>query len=374
MIIFINTLKYILRITNKELTMARPGVTYQDVSAAANQVKGQGKNPTIENVRAILGTGSIGTINNHLRKWKETQNAVRSLATSENIPEELASLVKGLWERVINQAEARFTEIEGRYQNDISELTQELDKYKNNNKRWQQLYNQWQQEKSQLVNDKLAIEQALASKQEHISTLSAQQNMLELQAQEKQERIDELHRLHQQSQQNLEHYRESSREQRQIDQQQYEQQKQQYQADIKLLNHQLMTQDKKLLTLQQQYNALQHTYSDLEKSHTQIQSQYQDCMTKLNSVENEKAKYVQASQHWETQYTDSQKTLNQKMNQLIEIQAEAKSMSHHLADMKQNGQQLQDQNKLLAHDKWMLGQEKAQLEGQLKQMQKMIEA
>ena len=43
--------------------MSRPGVTFQDIANAAQDLKGQGKTVTIENVRAILGTGSIGTIN-----------------------------------------------------------------------------------------------------------------------------------------------------------------------------------------------------------------------------------------------------------------------------------------------------------------------
>lgn len=49
--------------------MSRPGVTYQDIAAAAQELKGQGKNITIENIRANLGKGSIGTINKYLRQW-----------------------------------------------------------------------------------------------------------------------------------------------------------------------------------------------------------------------------------------------------------------------------------------------------------------
>jgi hypothetical protein len=35
--------------------------------------------------------------------------------------------------------------------------------------------------------------------------------------------------------------------------------------------------------------------------------------------------------------------------------------------------ELREQNKLLAHEKWILGQEKAQLYGQLKQLQEILE-
>ena len=38
--------------------MSRPGVTYQDIVTAVNQLKGQGKSVTIENIRSFLGTAA----------------------------------------------------------------------------------------------------------------------------------------------------------------------------------------------------------------------------------------------------------------------------------------------------------------------------
>ena len=42
--------------------MARPGVTYYDISRAAEAVKARGCEPTIDRVREQLGTGSKSTI------------------------------------------------------------------------------------------------------------------------------------------------------------------------------------------------------------------------------------------------------------------------------------------------------------------------
>lgn len=151
--------------------MARPGVTYQDVAKAANAVKDQGKNVTIENVRAILGTGSIGTINTHLRKWKEAQNFNYRSTSHENLPDELVSMMKSLWDRLIKQSQEHEIEIENHYQAKMDALQQELQKYKTNNQRWQQLFQQWQQEKSKL-------EQALQETQQHAATQSAKQDAL----------------------------------------------------------------------------------------------------------------------------------------------------------------------------------------------------
>ncbi len=46
--------------------MARIGIGYKDVSEAATRLMGQGRNPTVEQVRLLLGTGSSTTI----RQWK----------------------------------------------------------------------------------------------------------------------------------------------------------------------------------------------------------------------------------------------------------------------------------------------------------------
>lgn len=154
--------------------MARPGVTYAKVADAATQLLGQGRNPTIEQVRLILGTGSSTTLANHLKQWKETQESAGRLAIKENLPHELVSMVKGLWERVVGQSEEQVAVIEEHHQQSITEVRQELEKYKNNNRRWQRLFNDWVQEKNLLVTDKITLQQALESaqkkKDEHFNT------------------------------------------------------------------------------------------------------------------------------------------------------------------------------------------------------------
>src|SRR5438105_8090484 len=87
--------------------MARPGVTYLDVSHVAQQLVAAGRTPTIETIRIALGTGSNSILGSHLRTWKSKQDQTQQIAIKENIHEELISVLKGIWERVINQSEDR---------------------------------------------------------------------------------------------------------------------------------------------------------------------------------------------------------------------------------------------------------------------------
>lgn len=354
--------------------MARPGVTYQDILAAANELKGQGRSITIENVRAVLGTGSLGTINNHLRKWKETQNTTQKIASKENIPEELVSLMKGLWENTLIQANEHFVPLEKNYQNELTELKNDLEKYKRNNQRWQNLFNQWQQEKAQIANEKLTLEQALDFSHKEAATLQAKQDVLLQQLQDKLERINELYRLHKQTQDNLEHYRESAREQRLLDQQQFEQEKQQLQLDIKLIQEQSVLQRDKLYSLQQTNQDITNKYVNLEKSHIHTESQLQKITIQLHETEKSQCEHIQSKQHWQTQYNETRKILENKISEFINTHTELKLASQLLADTKQSLVDLKNRNRLLADDKLILAQEKSQLEGQLKQMQSMITA
>ncbi len=82
--------------------MARPGITYIDVSKAAQIIKNQGSNPTVDRVLASLGTGSKSTIAPFLKQWKGENG--QGPANVEGLPDELVNGLKGLYEQVTNQA------------------------------------------------------------------------------------------------------------------------------------------------------------------------------------------------------------------------------------------------------------------------------
>lgn len=354
--------------------MARTGVTYSEVEEAATQLVGLGKNPTVEQVRFILKTGSSTTIAKHLRQWRESQASTNLIAVKENIPTELVALMKGLWERVVTHSEEKITAVANQYQQTLAELEEELEKYKSNNQRWQKLYEQWLAEKNQFATQKLTLEQALEFAHKENVTYQAKQDSLLQQLQDKQERINELHRLHKQTQDNLEHFRESTREQRLLDLRQYEQQKEELQSEIKLLNHQITELREKLAVLQNKYQEIQQEQKVLQSHLEQARGDLQTLQSQFKSTEQEKLEYLHASEYWQGQHNDLQKILQEKNTQLIDLQTETNLSMQKLTETKEMLKDVQNQNKLLVHDKWILAQEKASLEGQLKQMQKMITA
>ena len=75
--------------------MARPGVTYLDVSNAAQKLVAAGQRPTINTIRIALGTGSNSTLGAHLRNWKEAQDQMQQVATTESRHAAYVRLVRG---------------------------------------------------------------------------------------------------------------------------------------------------------------------------------------------------------------------------------------------------------------------------------------
>lgn len=98
--------------------MARTGISFEQVSAAADALRGEGSNPTIKAVRERLGTGSPNTIHEHLKKWREAR-PVAAIAA----PELPAALAGALAEEIARAASAARAEV----QDSLVQAQSELD-------------------------------------------------------------------------------------------------------------------------------------------------------------------------------------------------------------------------------------------------------
>lgn len=90
--------------------MARAGILYSHVAAAAAQLAADGKNPTVDTIRTALGnTGSKSTIAPLLKRWKEERPG-ELVAGAMSLPPALLEAVRALYERMDAHATARIDE------------------------------------------------------------------------------------------------------------------------------------------------------------------------------------------------------------------------------------------------------------------------
>ena len=84
--------------------MARGGVTYSDISKAAEAIRNNNQTPTVERVRNHLGTGSNGTIAPLLKRWKSGNNSDSDIA---GLPNDLVVALKSLHANIEQKANER---------------------------------------------------------------------------------------------------------------------------------------------------------------------------------------------------------------------------------------------------------------------------
>jgi chromosome segregation ATPase len=107
--------------------MARSGIRYEEVQAAAETLLGRGLNPTIQRVRELLGTGSNTTISEHLKNWQQQLAETPKVILPPAIPEAVAAALDAFWKIAVHHAEAAFDEQRNAAAQAVSQAEQSRD-------------------------------------------------------------------------------------------------------------------------------------------------------------------------------------------------------------------------------------------------------
>jgi len=82
------------------------GITQEQVDKAADAILGTGKNPTVERVRAELGTGSPNTVTRMLDVWRNRLGErLRQLSSLPEVPGPVGQAMVELWRLAVEHAE-----------------------------------------------------------------------------------------------------------------------------------------------------------------------------------------------------------------------------------------------------------------------------
>lgn len=157
-----------------------------------------------------------------------------------------------------------------------------------------------------------------------------------------------------------------------VDQQRYEQQQKQFENTIQQLNQELTKVQHEKTALQQENYQLVFEKDSLKTQLDKLYERHDSTNTRLADVLNELGRQTQEQQHWQEQFKVLQTKYDEQNKSFLELQTQYFILSQESKTMKLELKEIHDQNKLLAHEKWELGQEKAQLYGQLKQLESNI--
>jgi hypothetical protein len=345
--------------------MARGGVTFAEVEEVARYLQGLGRNPTVDAIRERLGTGSRTTLAEHLKRWKSMQ------ADGEgHLPQPLLALVTGLWDGLQSLATQRIQESQSIAHEEVTILKSQLQVVQQAEIQRNQTLHHLQEQLDAEKRAKSGLETQLQTIEKAYDKLNASHQFALQQFDNAKQENQRLHQLASQIQANLEHYQQA------VQQQQLEQnlaKEKQHAMYAQELAQQKMLLDNINIRFHESEKMLASVQSQLEqkqKSHEELINRYEIVVAKNQEIERA---FMQLTAEADLQKKYAEKNecdLLAERNLHSQLQQRALILTEQLQRAQSDLQRAEDKIETLRQDKLFLAQEKAQIEGALKQLQK----
>lgn len=338
--------------------MSRAGVTLLDVEQAIFKLQGRGKNPSVDAIREVLGTGSKSTIAQHLRDWKAQQPGPQG-----KLPQDLLGLVSGLWEQLSLKAEQRIQEIEEASSQRELALKQTLAELQQNHLRLQKQLHQSEEAEATLTVAKETLEINLRTQQQEHVRLIERDLVTQQQLESQKTENARLHQLANNIQANLEHYQQAVQQLQTEQHLAIEKQHAHLQQEITVYRQQAQHHEQQLFQRNTELQQLQHEHRQLQEAHGELIRETQGKTQLLGGLQercDQQQKIIPALE----------KELIDNKNHMLAMEKELAI----LADQKSNIQKtlglLENKIETLRHEKIFLIQEKSELQGHLKLLER----
>lgn len=349
--------------------MARTGVTYSDITKAAEAIKSYGQEPTVDRVREQLGTGSKSTIAPLLKRWRAESDDPDNI---NGLPNDLIEVVKSLYERVqqtadhkIELAQTEFNSITEGLRLELAEAHNAISQFTSRQQELeQQLYTT--QEHNQILGKSLD-ESRLSAEKSEFQRDEAKARVTELKT-----TIEEVKQENRDIRDHFEHYQQRTAEDRQLERDQFRTTNQQLQTETQRLAEQLSKAE--ALISEQIKERIIHQ-SSIEDLSTKQQLLQQQVSSKNNELGVLNEKY-QSKKLRSNKLIEQNNELQQRLHSLIGLHSVAdKEIEVLKLNLKKSASELcdiKDKNSLLTDENKVILQEKAILQGQFKQLQSSI--
>ncbi len=346
--------------------MARAGVTYYDVTKAAETIKAGGQEPTVDRVREQLGTGSRSTIAPLLKRWRSDND---SDADVSGLPHDLVDVVKSLHERMqqmadqrIEQARQEFEALNDERHKRLTEanttIVQLTARQQDMGAQLELLNEEKSQQNRTLEDTRVALAKAESQRDEAI-TRSA----------ELKETVTELRQENRDIRNHFEHYQQRTAEDRQQERDQFRAANQQLGDQVQNLQGQLTQAESRESGLTDANAKIQRTVDELQQTNATLSSEVSRKIEDIQSLTRD----VEEASTRSREYQHKNDQLTEKVAVIIGAKAEAETkvavLSRALEDANIRLKASQDKMDLLTDENKMILQEKAVIQGQFKQLQ-----
>lgn len=262
--------------------MARIGVSYSQIEEAANRIRNDGDEPTVDRVRDYLGTGSKSTIAPLLKRWRQQQQTGSSAGV---LPQALQQAVESLYQGLLDQADERIriseqtlAEREAATQAEVASERLRFDAIAGEN---EHLKTRLQQQEYELI----AARQSLEISRVQNARQEARLQDNERQISEQSARIKELRQENQDIRQHFDHYQQRAAEDRQIERDQHQQAVRQLQDNLQQQQEQRLHAEQQGAALRQQLTDSQERSREQRLTISQLELQQAHSQKQLQSLE-----------------------------------------------------------------------------------------
>ena len=322
--------------------MARGGVYRTDVEKARRALLDQGKNPTIDGVRAELGnTGSRTTIHRYLRELEADEAA--PAGTKVGVSDALQQLVQQLSEQLHAETDAVLAEQTAANALKLKDAEARTELAA---KESAELRIASQRTEQQLVDERTkhaATTGELQQARIQLAQLEERVAGHEKRAQEHDTQLRSLEEKHQHARDSLEHFRTSSKEQRDREHRQHEQALEALQGELRNAGDQLAAKNADLLQLNrdngrltEQLTQSQQALKAVERDQYQLQqelSALRPLSARLSTVEEQAAKSIAEAAALREQLDSERKRSNQLTQELSALEIEKTRVAARLEGM-----------------------------------------
>ncbi|MEC4718063.1 DNA-binding protein [Noviherbaspirillum sp. CPCC 100848] len=264
--------------------MARSGIYKIDVKRARDALLAQRVHPSVDAVRIALGnTGSKTTIHKYLKELEDEDGGPKEIGAtiSEALQDLVGRLATQLQEEAtlqINTVRAEQETMERRHAEALAAAQQEAE--------------QWQA-RAQRLEQSLADEQATNAhtretlQRETVLRHTAEQHAVDLKERlaENDLHLQSLEDKHRHAREALEHYRQSTKEQREQEQRRHEHQVHQLQAELRLAQQAVVVKQEEVTRLNQDGVRLVSDLSHAQKGLYDTQAQIRQLEQKVESLQ-----------------------------------------------------------------------------------------
>ncbi|HHZ4816022.1 TPA: DNA-binding protein [Yersinia enterocolitica] len=346
--------------------MARTGITYHDVAKAAEAIKIQNQEPTVDRVREHLGTGSKSTIAPLLKLWRSDNGEVADVS---GLPNDLVEVVKALHERVQQMADQRIAQSRDEFKASNDQLRKELTEARNSIVQLTDRQQDLNAQLSQITEAKAQQGKSLEEVRIKLATAEAQRDEALSRTAELKESVAELKRENKDIRDHFEHYQQRTAEDRQQEREQFHVVNQGLKDQIQDLQNRLIQAESRASELVDTNAHLQRQAHELEQANAMHKSIQDRQVVDLQNLEHQLEQALGKSREYQLKSEHLAENVASLNSQKADVDTQVAVLSQALEATKTDLIAYQNRVEALSDENKMILQEKAMIQGQFKQLQ-----